>query len=329
MSPAFTRALARDSTRASNRDGTPVDPIQEMRPLQTAIPRGRILLPVEDIHPAIRLAHRATGPLEISSRIIFDHELVLIVRGTGQLRFPRQTIEYSARHLFVIPPFVPHEFHSQGTCEHLAIHFDLAPGVPRRASAARRPYTVRLTQGQQFPLHLVLLENDPIARAMARVIQLRQSDDPLDTVAARIELLQALLLLLRRQPRTARSGTTAREALSNARMERAMAFIRTHWRTLSSAQEVASAAGVSVSQLNRIAQSWMGQSTMEIVRRTKVEQARRMLADDLLSIKEVAAACGFASPYHFSKVFRRIDGLPPTEYRASVLKLASRVRQDA
>jgi AraC family transcriptional regulator of arabinose operon len=59
---------------------------------------------------------------------------------------------------------------------------------------------------------------------------------------------------------------------------------------------------------------------MELLRRARVEEARRLLAAGDLSIKQVAIACGFASPYHFSKVFRRIDGLPPSQYQASVLK---------
>ena len=105
-------------------------------------------------------------------------------------------------------------------------------------------------------------------------------------------------------------------------MERALGYIGERFRSITSAAEVAEAAGVGVSQLNRIARVWTGQSIMESVRRVRVEHARKLLAEPTLSIKEVAAACGFADPYHFSKVFRKIDGLPPSEYRASVLKIS-------
>lgn len=36
-------------------------------------------------------------------------------------------------------------------------------------------------------------------------------------------------------------------------------------------------------------------------------------------ITEVAMACGFSSPGHFSTVFRRIVGVTPSEYRKALI----------
>jgi two-component system response regulator YesN len=58
---------------------------------------------------------------------------------------------------------------------------------------------------------------------------------------------------------------------------------------------------------------------MEYMRRLRVEHARELLADPSLSIKEVAARTGFTEPNHFSRVFSRIDGVPPTAFREAVL----------
>jgi transcriptional regulator GlxA family with amidase domain len=58
---------------------------------------------------------------------------------------------------------------------------------------------------------------------------------------------------------------------------------------------------------------------MDYLRRVRVQQARVLLGDVDLSIKEIARRVGFDDPYHFSKVFHRIDGLPPTLYREALL----------
>jgi transcriptional regulator GlxA family with amidase domain len=58
---------------------------------------------------------------------------------------------------------------------------------------------------------------------------------------------------------------------------------------------------------------------MEYLQRVRVQHARELLKDIDLSIKEVAARTGFSDPYHFSRVFRRIDGLSPAYYREIVL----------
>ena len=58
---------------------------------------------------------------------------------------------------------------------------------------------------------------------------------------------------------------------------------------------------------------------MEYLRRVRVQQARVLLEDVDLSIKEIARRVGFEDPFHFSKVFHRIDGLPPSLYREALL----------
>lgn len=292
--------------------------ISAAHPLRSTRAMASLLLPAGLLHPQIRLAHRVTGPLNIPSRIIFDHEIVIIVRGEGELLLPDGPHPFAPRHLLLLPPFLPHEFRSAGTCEHIAIHFDLAPGVPKGSSdpSGRRPYRVRLSHGLELPLHVTMLENDPIQRAVERALERWRSDDTLNQVHASADLLQAIVLLLQRQ-RTAR--VSPQQARAQLHMDKAMAYIAAHYRTIRSVGEIARAAGISTSQLNRLAHSWTGHSAMELLRRARVDQARRLLAAGELSIKEVAIACGFASQYHFSKVFRRIDGLPPSQYQASIM----------
>jgi two-component system response regulator YesN len=47
----------------------------------------------------------------------------------------------------------------------------------------------------------------------------------------------------------------------------------------------------------------------------RVERAKLLLAGDLLSIKEIAFQVGFKNQSHFSKVFKKITSITPTEYR--------------
>ena len=196
------------------RGATSAPNIDTQHPLHAAIQRRCQILAVQNIEPVIRLAHRIAGPINIQSRIIFDHELVLIVRGTGELAFAGQTFAFGPRDLFVIPPFSPHEFRSHEACEpceHVAVHFDLAADVPRRRGLlqARKPYHVALTQGLVFPLHLAVLHDDPIIHGMDRIVEMRGSVDGLDQLASRMELLEILLLLLKRQRRAGQARRTA------------------------------------------------------------------------------------------------------------------------
>jgi len=50
----------------------------------------------------------------------------------------------------------------------------------------------------------------------------------------------------------------------------------------------------------------------------RLERAASLLVRSNLPIRAVADTVGFASPYHFSTKFRKVYGLSPRDYRASM-----------
>jgi transcriptional regulator GlxA family with amidase domain len=58
-----------------------------------------------------------------------------------------------------------------------------------------------------------------------------------------------------------------------------------------------------------------GTSYAELGQEVRVQVARKMLSDDSMRICDVARMTGYENPQHFSRAFRRMTGLSPTEYR--------------
>jgi AraC family transcriptional regulator of arabinose operon len=56
---------------------------------------------------------------------------------------------------------------------------------------------------------------------------------------------------------------------------------------------------------------------MRALHEARLHHAARLLESTDLSVERVAAASGFASPFHFNRVFRRRYGTPPGAYRAA------------
>ena len=44
-------------------------------------------------------------------------------------------------------------------------------------------------------------------------------------------------------------------------------------------------------------------------------KARQLVLDPRLSLKDVSTACGYADANYFTRVFKRITGKTPSEYR--------------
>ncbi|WP_114257015.1 helix-turn-helix domain-containing protein [Streptomyces sp. Go-475] len=59
----------------------------------------------------------------------------------------------------------------------------------------------------------------------------------------------------------------------------------------------------------------LGQSPMRALREARLRHAARLLESTDLPVERVAAASGFASPFHFNRVFRERYGIPPGAYR--------------
>ena len=83
------------------------------------------------------------------------------------------------------------------------------------------------------------------------------------------------------------------------------------WKAL----ELATIAKISYSGLRALFHS-SGQGTIhQHIQRARLDQARLLLADKRLSIKDVAANLNFSSEFYFSHFFRHHTGMTPSEFR--------------
>ena len=58
-----------------------------------------------------------------------------------------------------------------------------------------------------------------------------------------------------------------------------------------------------------------GMTAQEIIARHLVDRAKRRLTESTDDISIVAYESGFQHPQHFSRMFKRITGLSPTQFR--------------
>jgi AraC-like DNA-binding protein len=289
----------------------------------TAAPRRRVYtLAYEEIHPVIRIAHRMHGPLRILQRIIFDHELVLVLRGSARYETAEQTRTLNPGDLLFIPPFEPHRISGSELVEHVAVHFDLAPGVPKFSSEPTRrpPYEVRLTDGLFIPRLTRCLPGSDPRHALDELLRQRASENAPSVLGATVQLMRVLVLLLGQSSESAAASLLVPGELRNReRINRTIRYIQEHLPEPIDVDLLSELAGLSPSHLTRLFRELTGRSPMDYLRRARVQQARQLLGDVDLSIKEIASRVGFDDPYHFSKVFHRIDGLPPSLYREALL----------
>lgn len=68
--------------------------------------------------------------------------------------------------------------------------------------------------------------------------------------------------------------------------------------------------------LSRILNQQVGVSFRQLLRNTRIEEAKYLLALKQYSVKEVAARVGFSDSHYFSRSFKELTGLSASEYRS-------------
>ena len=87
-----------------------------------------------------------------------------------------------------------------------------------------------------------------------------------------------------------------------------------YWR----ARDLPAIAHVSYSKLRALFLQTQGETLQRYLQKFRLDQARRLLADERLSVKEVADRLHFPNEFYFSRFFHRCTGMSPTQFRSAL-----------
>lgn len=116
-----------------------------------------------------------------------------------------------------------------------------------------------------------------------------------------------------------RSLRTYRGGLGPARLRRVKELVHARMEDEITLEEMAQSVGLSVAHFSQMFHKSTGESPHQFVLRHRVERAKELLRAAEERVLDVAVACGFKTQQHFARVFRRICGASPTEYRQEFL----------
>ena len=117
-------------------------------------------------------------------------------------------------------------------------------------------------------------------------------------------------------PETEQEPEGAEDLPANSFLVRqAQGYIQEHHAQRLSLQDVADHCYVSQWHLSKLLNRHLGQTFYDLLNSVRVQQAKKLMEDPALRISEIAERVGYADTAHFSRVFRRLEGISAAEWR--------------
>ena len=157
---------------------------------------------------------------------------------------------------------------------------------------------------------------------IVRLVRLLETEAVSGGLSGRLymeHLAHALVLRLLSSPAPTHEEPSANSnVLSRPRLRRVLERIDSALNTDLDLETLAAETSYSRNHFIRMFRASTGFTPYQYVLHRRVERAKSMLGDRSKQLIEIAMACGFSSHAHFSRIFRQVMGVSPSEYRRNV-----------
>lgn len=106
--------------------------------------------------------------------------------------------------------------------------------------------------------------------------------------------------------------------------ERLMMYLKSHYKEVLTADKISEDLAMSKSRLYRaVSESSSGKSLNQLITEERVYVAKKLLKTTSASIREIGSSVGIYDYNYFAKIFKKVTGRTPTDYRKEKLKISA------
>jgi AraC-like DNA-binding protein len=262
-----------------------------------------LFLTLAEIQPVIRIAnyHTVAPGQSWPKRYIPDLQLIFIIQGEyAYWEENEPPVSLAPGEVLFIEPNRCHTFQHTNMAEIgciCSIHFEFtAPG-----KWGGNDYRLTLT-----PERVTWVSDSAyMHERFKRLAEVYSSYHPYRDLQTSTIAREIILLLAGHWQQTASPDLSPR-------MQAMILFIRENLQQPLSRQSLAQTFRVTPEHVNLLFRKELGMAPSAVINRERVMLAYRLIHEKGISVKEAAYAVGYVDPFYFSRVFKRVFGIPPS-----------------
>lgn len=227
------------------------------------------------------------------------HQIFYCTRGGGVLCCDDIKVEIKAGTGYFIPASYPHEYYPSGDVwdNHWIVPDGYACGQLLSDMGFDRPRVFTLSSTKLL---------DHFFRNMHEALM----SDRLHGNLRASGYLYSFLLELER----CKNSVGAHNGINPA-VIKCVDYIDNNYRSQITMEQLCSVSGVSKQYLCRLFRSTLDARPMEYIAKRRIQTAKELLSETDMSIEEIVEQTGFCTSSYFCKLFRRYEGITPTQFR--------------
>lgn len=235
-----------------------------------------------------------------------DYQLLYIAAGKAHFHFDGKEQIVTAGHMVLYRPKEPqkYEYYGEDQTEVYWVHF-----TGGNVKNILRSYG--LTDDKRVFYCGSGLDYQNLFRTMINELQMCKEnyEEVLETY------LRLIFIMLKRYFANATKSDNARVV---EEIDKATMYFNEHYSEDISIDEYAQNNHVSVSWFIRNFKQCTGSTPMQYILSKRIYNAEILLHDSTYNVTEIAEIVGYDNPLYFSRIFKKVKGISPSEYRKNI-----------
>ncbi|SFO77405.1 transcriptional regulator, AraC family [Chitinophaga sp. YR627] len=234
---------------------------------------------------------------------ISQHIIIYCIEGKGWIEIDKKRVDILPSQFVIIPANTPHKYMSEEE-EPWTIYW-----IHFKGEISAYIVGLILQRAKNFRLHLTYNENRiRLFEDICINLQKGYGDDNLRYVNM---IFNHFLSSLLYEEKFNHSDQEERQDI----IGQTITMMQEKLDKLITLQEFSQYAGLSVSHFSAVFREKTGYSPIEYFNHLKIQKACQYLLFSAATVKEIAARLGVEDQYYFSRMFSKLMGMSPSEYR--------------